>query len=208
MSVEPRRGETPRRTRLDHDDRRERILEAAQDLFARRAYELVSTTEVAEAAGTTRTNVHYYFGTKRHLYVEVINRFARLPLALPPGSPGPSIRSDLDLIFGQWLDMVEANSETFLALIRNHRRLDDEIDAVLIHSMRAWEDRLLWLLGLSTAEARARAAIRSFQAMVTEACDQWLRGGTLTKDDVRRLLTSTLLAISDELKDHGPAPLS
>jgi AcrR family transcriptional regulator len=197
--VEPLLGEAPRRTRLGHRDRHDRILGAAQELFAHRAYESVSTTEVAEAAGTSRTNVHYYFGTKRNLYLEVITRFARLPLPLSAGRPDASRRDNVDLVFAQWLDLVEANAETFLALIRNQRSLDAEIEAVLEHSLRAWEDRLLRLLNVPTSNARSRAAIRSFQAMVTEACDQWLHSSTLAKDDVRRLLTSTLLAIGDQL---------
>lgn len=198
--MEPPHGEVPRRTRLGHDDRRERILCAAQELFAHRAFASVSTAEVAEAAGTTRTNVHYYFGTKRKLYLEVITRFARLPLPLPlpPRRVGASRRDDVSVVLEQWLDLVEANAETFRALIRHQRLSDLEIAAVLEHSLRAWEDRLLRLLGLPTSDARARAAIRSFQAMVTEACDQWLQGATLSKQDVLQLLTSTLVTIADQ----------
>ncbi len=74
-----------RRVRLDADDRRERMIEAAQLIFADRAYDSVSTEELARAAGTTRTNLNYHFGNKRNLYLEVLRRFAALPSHLPPG---------------------------------------------------------------------------------------------------------------------------
>jgi AcrR family transcriptional regulator len=193
--------EEPRRIRLEYDERRDAILAAAQRLFAHRPYDAVSTSEVARIAGTTRTNVHYYFGTKRNLYLEVIARFASLPLPVQSDPARLSRREAIDDLFGRWLDLVEENEETFLVLMRTQSTtLDPEIAAVLERSLRAWENRLLRLLGLPASNLRARAMIRSFQAMISAACDQWLRAGTLGKEDVRSLLTNSLLAVGDLLR--------
>ena len=52
----------PRYSRLDPEHRREQILDAADWLFAERAYDAVSIEDVAKAAGVTRGLVHHDFG--------------------------------------------------------------------------------------------------------------------------------------------------
>ena len=53
---------TPTNRRLDPAQRREQILDAANALFAERAYDEVSIEKIASAAGVTRGLVHHYFG--------------------------------------------------------------------------------------------------------------------------------------------------
>ncbi|OXM67166.1 MULTISPECIES: TetR/AcrR family transcriptional regulator [Amycolatopsis] len=188
------RSEETRRTRLDAEDRREQILAAAQRLFAKSAYHAVSTSELAAAAGTTRTNLHHHFGTKRDLYLEVVRRFARLPD--PPAVVGRG--GDAAQMFDRWLDSVEQNRETYLSMIGvGSPRRDPEVEAALHAGMRAWEDRLLAALDAPGTE-RNRALVRAFQAMVSAATDEWLRCDTLDRSDVHDLLTRGLLALRTE----------
>lgn len=191
-------SESAPRIRLEAGDRREQILVAAQRLFAKRAYESVSTGEIAAAAGTTRTNLHHHFGSKRSLYLEVVQRFARLPdPPLDRWSDG-DIAADVARMFDRWLDLIEENRETYLSMLRaGSPRRDPEVDAVLHAGMRAWEDRLLAVLRLSPTD-RNRAWLRAFQALVTTATDEWLRQDVLTRTDVHTLLSRTLLALADQ----------
>jgi TetR/AcrR family transcriptional regulator len=53
---------------------RERILGAANRVFARAGYGGATTAAIAEAAGLPKANVHYYFGSKQQLYREVLSR--------------------------------------------------------------------------------------------------------------------------------------
>ncbi|HEY2204310.1 MAG TPA: TetR/AcrR family transcriptional regulator [Pseudonocardia sp.] len=194
-----------RRIRLDADDRREQILAAAQRLFAERAYESVSTTELADAAGTTRTNLHYYFGTKRGLYLEVLRRFGRLPAL--PGVKGATGEREVERLFARWLDVIEENRETYVSMVRATGPLSDpDVEHVLRKGMQAWEDRLLLVLELPDTAAN-RALIRSFQGLVSSATYEWLRRGTLAKNDVRRLLTSSLITISRQVAQRPPPGL-
>jgi AcrR family transcriptional regulator len=48
----------------NRDDQRERILEAARSLFARRGFDAVTMAEVAEVAGVARATVFNHFGSK------------------------------------------------------------------------------------------------------------------------------------------------
>lgn len=189
---------SPPRTRLTADDRRDQILKAGRRLFADRPYAEVSTTDVAEAAGTIRTNVHYHFGTKRGLYLAVLRQFgqlAELPQESAARMTGPA---ELDRLFARWLDVLEANPEmirmTISALAPG---ADPEVAEVMRAGLRAWEDRLLFVLALQDTPT-TRALVRSFQGLVSLAVTEWLDKGQLTKEQVLRLMTKTLLAALDE----------
>lgn len=55
---------------------RERILDVAEEHFAKRGYEAVATRTVAREAGSTAAMIHYYFNTKRELFDAVFARRA------------------------------------------------------------------------------------------------------------------------------------
>jgi AcrR family transcriptional regulator len=67
----------PRRAPSD-GDLRERILDAAEEQFAKLGYEAVTTRAVAQAAGATAAMIHYYFSTKRRLFDAVFARRAEV----------------------------------------------------------------------------------------------------------------------------------
>lgn len=187
-----------RRVRLDADDRRERMIEAAQHLFADRDYESVSTAELARAAGTTRTNLNYHFGNKRNLYIEVLRRFASLPASLPRGlarSDAP-VADTARVLFVRWLDLVEENKASFTALLRAQQSVDEDIATLFRGSLTAWEDRILVVTGMPSTES-SRARIRAFQGMISAATSEWLDRGALSKDEVLELLVRTVTALAD-----------
>jgi AcrR family transcriptional regulator len=61
----------PRR-RLDPEQRRAAILDAARDAFAHAPYESVSVAGIAAAADSSEALVHRYFASKGVLYLEVV----------------------------------------------------------------------------------------------------------------------------------------
>ena len=84
----------PRR-RLDVDERRQAILDAARASFAATAYADVSMAQVARAAESSPALIHHYFGTKAELYAAVVQSAVddlvraqrEAEAALPPGVP-------------------------------------------------------------------------------------------------------------------------
>ena len=52
----------------------ERILDAAQEVFATYGYQGATIDEVADRAGISKPNLHYYFKRKRDLYLAVLRR--------------------------------------------------------------------------------------------------------------------------------------
>lgn len=60
-------------------DARERILSAAESLFAVRGFEGVSTTQIAKVAGITQPLIHYHFKNKEALWKSTVSRlFSRM----------------------------------------------------------------------------------------------------------------------------------
>ena len=64
------------RRRLSAEERRERILEAAQEVFAARGYEAASIGEIAKAAGIAPSVIYDHFPSKRNLHMELLQRQA------------------------------------------------------------------------------------------------------------------------------------
>lgn len=52
----------------------DRLLDAAEELFAARGFDSVSTREIADAAGVNLAGIRYHFGGKRGLYLAVLRR--------------------------------------------------------------------------------------------------------------------------------------
>lgn len=56
---------------------RERILDAAEELFANQGYKGASLKAIASAAGVTGAMINYYFGNKNNLYHAVLDRIVQ-----------------------------------------------------------------------------------------------------------------------------------
>ena len=70
MSIHARRG--PGRPADGGADRRQAILDAAREQFAKRGYAGASVRGIARVADVDPALVHHYFGSKERLFVEVV----------------------------------------------------------------------------------------------------------------------------------------
>jgi TetR/AcrR family transcriptional regulator, regulator of cefoperazone and chloramphenicol sensitivity len=61
----------------DLDTKRERIVEAAGELFAERGFEATTVRDICQAADANVAAVNYYFGDKQRLYIEAVVRAHR-----------------------------------------------------------------------------------------------------------------------------------
>src|SRR4051812_43597673 len=65
---------SPKFSRLEPAQRRDPILDAANALFAERAYDEVSIEDIASSAGVTRGLVHHYFGGRNDVSLGLLER--------------------------------------------------------------------------------------------------------------------------------------
>ena len=80
---------SPKFSRLEPGQRREQILDAANALFAERAYDEVSVEDIASAAGVTRGLVHHYFGGRKEVYIGAARAARRPTRGRTPAARGP-----------------------------------------------------------------------------------------------------------------------
>lgn len=194
----------PARRRLAPDERREQILAAAVLLFRAHPYSAVSTTELAKAAGVARGLINHYFGTKRGLYLEVVRRLVIIPRFAVDQLPDGPLEARVTSAIDWFLTGVSRHGKAWLAATGGW---DPEVDRILAEADEVATDRMLEATGLP-GTTELRAMMRSYGGMVKSACREWLVRGNLSRDQVRLLLTTALLALIREavpsLEDRPP----
>ncbi|HMI71933.1 MAG TPA: helix-turn-helix domain-containing protein, partial [Solirubrobacteraceae bacterium] len=62
----------PAYTRLENDERRRRLLELGARLFTEHAYDEISMSQIARAAGISKALLYHYFPSKRDYFVATL----------------------------------------------------------------------------------------------------------------------------------------
>jgi AcrR family transcriptional regulator len=188
--------------------RREQILSVAARHFEERSYSEVSTNSIAKDAGVGRPLIHYYFGTKRELYLEVVRRYAMVP----PDVPAAAVRGIAEDALEE---RIHASIDYWLSVTSRHRSIwtstisieaptrDGEIERILEQADEIAADRMLEALGLAAHPHRRRlhAMFLAFGGLARAAGRQWLVRDTLTREEVTVLLSQSLLMI---IRDIAP----
>jgi AcrR family transcriptional regulator len=188
----------PRR-RLEPDARREQILSVAVRLFGEHGWADVSTGDVARGAGVARGLVNHYFGTKKELYLEVIRVMLTVPEAALTRLPRAGLPERVDAIVTWFLDVVSRHSTTWLAAITaGGLSGDTDVDRVIAEAIDVAAARVLTAVGLPGTGAR-HAMARAYVGLATSTAREWLQRGELTRAQVHKLLTATLLTMADQV---------
>jgi AcrR family transcriptional regulator len=177
--------------RLSPEARREHILEAARDLFAERPFTVVTTADVAEAAGVARSLVHHYFGGIGEVFAAVVAQGgAALSDVRTAGTETP-FEERLAYNVAASLDVIEANRETWLAVAGHGEALGDpQIRALVDAARRRHIERTLAAnRDVIRDTPVARHALRCFNAFLTEATRAWLIGA-MTRAQTEALMLS------------------
>ena len=194
-----------RGARLEPDERRRQLLDAAQSLFSERHYGAVSVEEIASEAGVARGLINHYFGTKRDLYVEVVREMVRVPpLPVPEYVAGTSVRERVSQAIDGWLSMTSRNRGTWLDSIRSQGLGDPEIAAVFEEAREDAAIRMIAILGLGPIEEVAPerlAMMRAYGGLAEAATVQWLDHGRLTREQVHELLVESATRMAAGLFD-------
>jgi AcrR family transcriptional regulator len=120
-----------RRRRMPAAQRREVILGAAEETFARCGYHGASLDDVAHAAGVSKALIYEHFTSKRELHASLLDAhaaeiFARLQAGAERGETGEQrLRSGIEAFLG-W---VEEHREAWRALFRD--AADPEVAALV-----------------------------------------------------------------------------
>jgi AcrR family transcriptional regulator len=109
-------GTQEKRTRMKGEERREDILNHAKTVFARYGYADASTSELARASEVTEPMLYKHFGSKKGLFLAVLNEFSTQFLkALQERISRRAERDILDAlehVIDDYCAAIKADSET------------------------------------------------------------------------------------------------
>ncbi|TNF23709.1 MAG: TetR/AcrR family transcriptional regulator [Deltaproteobacteria bacterium] len=141
---------------------RERILQAADEVFGRVGFDAASTRDIAEAAGVNKALIHYHFKTKDGLLTAVLEGYyGRLTDTLRGVllRPSGSLRERMRDLVGAYLDFLHANL-SFVRIVQREAGGGRHVDLVA--------ERTLPLLALGRALLRERYPTTHGGAMAAE----------------------------------------
>jgi AcrR family transcriptional regulator len=120
-------------TRLPAPRRKRQLLDVALQCFAERGYHGTAMDDIAEAAGVTKPVLYQHFGSKRSLYLELLEDAGAQLLEAIAQATGPAIgpRAQVAAGFAAYLEVVAARPQAFRLLFGSGARRDEEFaDAV------------------------------------------------------------------------------
>jgi AcrR family transcriptional regulator len=99
-------------------DKAQRIIDAMRESVAKRGAAGSTFEHVAGEAGVSRGLLHYYFGTKERLLVEVVRRDAEIRVARldEPLAKARTVDDVIDVLVASLTDMIENEPGFFLLL--------------------------------------------------------------------------------------------
>jgi AcrR family transcriptional regulator len=159
---------TPRR-RLSAAERRERILAAAQEVFAQRGYHGSSLDDIARVSGTSKALIYEHFDSKRTLHDALLTEHAaelarRFAANAATGATGEErLRGGIDAFFG-W---VEERHEAWRALFRD--AADPEL-APLVDRLQAQAARAIAALVPAGAPGVTDRHVEMYAQLISGAC--------------------------------------
>jgi AcrR family transcriptional regulator len=189
--------------RLDYDERRQLILDAARRLFCQRPYSEVSMADLAEAAGVARGLLHHYFGSKRDLYLDVMRELLQVPtIPLPDDSARLEGGQVWEASVEGWMRLIESNRELWLTAIgAGGTGRDPELEGLLDDARELTAVRVLDALGIDadTAPVELMALVRGYGGLAQEVTREWLERGRLTRPQAKALLLGALPSLVDQV---------
>ena len=154
---------------------RDRILEAAEELFARRGFAGVGMSEIADAVGLSKSSLFHHFRTKAQLHAATVERIlSQIELELTRQlAQGGSAVERLDRWVDALIDLLASTPSHARVLLRS--LFEDEELAGDVVEQRAANDVTLRILqqasnvlreGMAQGELRAASIPHTLQSLI------------------------------------------
>ncbi len=179
---------------------RERLQQAALELFARDGYAETTAVAIAERAGVTERTFYRHFGDKREVLFGDGDRLVRLLVDALPNPPEPLGQALRDALSALAADMTPRRERLAqrAALIRAHRELAERE----LLKGQSWAEALARvLIDRGVGELTAIAQVEVALALFRTAFARWVTG----EDDLESLIDQAYAATGLPLTGR-PAP--
>ncbi len=145
-----------KRQRLRPEVRRERLVEAATQVFAERGFEGARVEQIADAADVSPGLLYRHFEGKQELYTEILQLANRELMAHLTQAAAPNLPT---------ADRVRRGLDAFFTFVENHRQL--------------WQMLMKDVLEPDLADIREEVTRRSVQAVAVLAAQDYEGGGDM-----------------------------
>lgn len=177
-----------KRRRLEPQQRREQLLDAAAGMFAEMPYEDVLVEDIAARAGVSRALMYHHFPSKRGLYIAILQRARNRFVARVSSDPQQPL-ADL-LARG-----LEAHIQSFidhpfeaLAINRGALSYDPAIQALIFEELDVERQRLIeQLVAEGHVRDAAEIAVEGWLAFVRAASVKWVRSQNISRAELTEM---------------------
>jgi AcrR family transcriptional regulator len=198
----------PAFSRLEADERRSQILAAARRIFVTAGPAAASTAAIAEEAGVTRGLVHHYYGTKRELYLAVVEDLAAsLPGVVRTDLRDRPVEEMVEANVTSWLDAIDRDRELWLALLGAETvGRDPEVEAIMSRARDLVIDRMVANQARDAPPSdELRLVLRTYLGAAETGAREWALYGRASREQVHIVLKGTLLAMVGLVLPNVPA---
>jgi AcrR family transcriptional regulator len=182
------------RRRLSREERRAQLIDLGRRIAESSSFEALSTDEVADAAGISRSLLFHYFPTREHFLLAIAEQASAELLAVTDAPADLAPFERLRRALEAYVDYVVRQRDPYLALIRGQTGGSPEMQLLFERTRQVLADRILDGLGAdpSAATPAVRLAARGYIAFVEEVVVTWLRA------DAVELSRAALLVLLEE----------
>jgi AcrR family transcriptional regulator len=186
-------GGEPRR-RLSAEQRRQSILQAANEVFGERGYEHVRIDDVAAAAGISKALIYEHFASKQELYIELMNNAAQEMLGLlvqAASAPGMEGALRMENAAAAGFRYVQEHPHAFHMFVRDvtDPEISDRQEALRRSAVTAMSD-VMEMEPPETREGMTRQHTEQLAEMVVAGyyalADWWLRNPDFPREELVR----------------------
>jgi AcrR family transcriptional regulator len=176
-----------KRQRLRPEVRRERLVEAATQVFAERGYEGARVEQIADAADVSPGLLYRHFEGKQELYTEILQLANRELMAHLTQAAAPNLRT---------VERVRSGLDAFFTFVENHREL--------------WQMLMKDVLEPDIADIREEVTRRSVQAVAMLAAQDYEGGGDMPAEveleGVAVQVVGAAVSLASWWNDHPELP--
>ena len=183
------------RQRLSVEARREQLLEAGKRIFAVRAFDAISTDDLAQEAGISKGLLYHYFKNKRGYYVAVVRRLADEFLEATRIDPGSPLDDAMPAAIGGFYAFLGDHGSMYRALVRGGIGSDAETGNELERVRQALVERLIVNLDLENPSSEQRARLYGWVGCAEAVGLHQVQHGGLDREAFTALLIQALTGL-------------
>jgi AcrR family transcriptional regulator len=165
--------------RLPAPRRRRQLLDVATEVFGESGYHQVSMDAVAEAAGVTKPVLYQHFGSKRELYLELLddvgNRLVEEVVAATSAAGHP--HEQVEAGFRAYFAFVASHANAFRLLFGGGVEPDREFAAVARRVEQAMAGAIAELIDLDVGLEHRRLLAHGVVGLAEGASRHWVAAG-------------------------------